>query len=180
MTVNYCSHVTKIIYSNRCDHSEIINKHGDFFYFTHEYGLYPIVTDQLLAAFNCLKCTKGEVVAEAQKLIGPYRWDYVVLVIKQKRTDVVTYPILLVEVKFSVAAYIDNVNSSDITEMFLYVKYVFEEHQNINTIYCVLTDGTTGHGFFVKLIGGNLSVTNYFKLPDNNLCSILRRALQLP
>ena len=27
--------------SKECDHSEIINKHGDFFYFTHEYGLYP-------------------------------------------------------------------------------------------------------------------------------------------
>ena len=134
--------VTKIIYSNRCDHSQIINKHGDFFYFTHEYGLYPIVTNQLLAAFDCLKCTKGGVVAEVQKLIGPsYRGDYVVVVIKRKRTDVVTYPILLVKVKFSVAGYINNVNSSDITEMFLYVKYIFEEHQNVNTIYCVLTDG---------------------------------------
>ena len=88
------------------------------FFILHMNMDYTRITDQLLAAFNCLKCTKGKVVVEAQKLIDPsYHGDYVVVIIKRKRTDVVTYPILLVEVKFSVAGYIDNVNSSDITEM---------------------------------------------------------------
>ena len=85
------------------------------FFILHMNMDYTRITDQLLAAFNCLKCTKGEVVVEAQKLIDPsYRCDYVVLVIKRKRTNVLTYPILLVEVKFSVAGYIGNLILSDI------------------------------------------------------------------
>ena len=154
-------------------------RHNDFFNYSHVYGLYPIVTEQILCAFECLKCSKGEVIAEAQRSIGPYRGDYVILVVKKKRNkDIIEIPILLIEVKFGVSGGIDTVSPSHLTEMFLYVKYIFEEYTEIGQIYCALTDGTNGHAFLVQNKEGKLSAIEYFTL-KNNLCRVIGKGLKL-
>ena len=112
-------------------------RHDNFFNYSHEYGLYPIVTEQILTAFECLKCRKGDVSAEAQCSIGPYKGNYVIVMVKHKRSkDDIVIPILLIEVKFGVSEVIDTVSTSHLTEMFLYLKYIFLDYSHISEIYC--------------------------------------------
>ena len=137
------------------------------------------MTEEILSAFECFKCSKGDVIAEAQCPIGPYRGDYLVIMLKHKRNkDDLVMPIVLIEVKFGVSVVIDTVSVSHLTEMFLYVKYIFQEYTHIKEMYCALTDGTTGHAFHVKNKDGKLSATEYFKIQDN-LCPVIRKGLEL-
>ena len=66
--------------------------------YIHEYGLYPVVTEEILSTFECLKCSKVDVIAETQCPIGPYRGDYLVFMLKHERNkDDLVMPIVLLE-----------------------------------------------------------------------------------